>query len=314
MRKFIFPVVVLCSAMMLSFSAHSKGSANSYSKSYVIGQSKNCSKYHSKRNSSRYSNKCGDKYSKGDSRQYGKQHGKHYGKNNSKGKTKELAKSYSRAYPKSYAKSYSKSYSKSHSQGYSKSYAKTYSKGYSTDYVKSYSKRPSKAKLKRQSRSYNKGYSNGFIGHGYIGIEGTSLSVDENLDGDLNPKGIRFKLGVPLANNFDIEAQFGYSADTSTRSFEDLSVRYAGAYLKGYLPLGFNSALYGLVGYSNVELTQTVSGNEFTDERFGFSYGAGLETRLSERLDLTADFMRYVQDEGLFKDISAVSLGLKLYF
>ncbi len=148
----------------------------------------------------------------------------------------------------------------------------------------------------------------------YITIDGTSVTVQDNLDGELNPMGLRFRLGMPIADNLDIEGHFGFGADTRDSAYDNFGTTYAGAYLKGYVPIGFNSAFYALGGYSAVTLTQEVNGSEFSDERYGFSYGAGLETKISRRADLTADYMRYVRDEGLFSDISAVSLGIKFYF
>lgn len=149
---------------------------------------------------------------------------------------------------------------------------------------------------------------------GYVAIEGTSVTVEDNLDSELNPMGLRFRMGMPLGDNLDIEGHFGFGADTRDSAYDEFSTTYGGVYLKGYVPIGFNSAFYALGGFSGVALTQTVNGSEFTDERFGFSYGAGFETKISERADLTADYMRYVRDEGLFEDISAVSFGLKFYF
>jgi len=148
----------------------------------------------------------------------------------------------------------------------------------------------------------------------YITVEGTSVTVQENLDGQLNPMGLRFRLGAPVGKNLDIEGHFGFAGDSSTSSYDEFGTSYAGVFLKGYVPIGFNSAFYALGGYSMVAVTQNVRGQELTDERHGLSYGAGLETQISERIDLTADYTRYVRDEGLFEDISAVSFGLKLYF
>ena len=148
----------------------------------------------------------------------------------------------------------------------------------------------------------------------YVTLEGTSVTVQDKLDGELNPMGMRFRLGTPVGENLDIEGHFGFGADTRDSAYDEFGSSYAGVYLKGYFPVGYNSAVYALGGYSAVALTQTVNGNEFTDTRRGFSYGAGVETKISERVDLTADYMRYVRDEGLFEDISAVSFGLKFYF
>lgn len=148
----------------------------------------------------------------------------------------------------------------------------------------------------------------------YIGIDGSSVTVDNTVDNDVNPRGLRFRLGTRIDTMFDIEAHFGGAVDDTTTAFDELSATYAGLYLKGYLPVGKRSALFALAGGAAVELTQTVGGGEFSDDRSGFSYGFGLETQLSSYLDLSADFMRYSLDDDEFSGVSAVNLGLKLYF
>ncbi len=166
-----------------------------------------------------------------------------------------------------------------------------------------------------QADGYGRDYRHdNFSGGGYIAIEGSSVSVENSNDQELNPFGVRFRLGMRISDAFDIEGHLGFTGDDDTTAFDEFSVGYAGAFLKGYVPVGYNSALFAMGGFTNVELTQTLNGQQFNDDRSGFSYGFGLETRLSERADLTADYMRYVADEGLFEEISAVSFGIKLYF
>lgn len=148
----------------------------------------------------------------------------------------------------------------------------------------------------------------------YIGIDGSSVTVDNTVDDDINPRGLRFRLGTRIDRMFDIEAHFGGAVDDTTTAFEEFGASYAGVYLKGYLPVGKRSALFALVGGSAVEITQTVGGGEFSDDRKGFSYGFGLETQLSTHLDLSADFMRYSLDDDEFSGVSAINLGLKWYF
>lgn len=148
----------------------------------------------------------------------------------------------------------------------------------------------------------------------YIGIDGTSLDIENSLDADLNPRGFRLRLGVPVASMFDLELHLGSGEDDETEAADRFTAVFFGAFVKAYLPLGSQSALFALAGFSGVELNQRIQGSEFTDERSGFSYGFGLETEISRRLDLSADYVSYVRDEGQFSDISAVSLGIKWYF
>ena len=149
---------------------------------------------------------------------------------------------------------------------------------------------------------------------GYMGIDGTSLALDNRLDEDLNPRGARLRLGMRLNDLFDVEVHLGGGTDRHTTAFDTFSTGYGGAFLKAYLPVGQRSALFGLAGASGVEITQDINGSEFSDTRSGLSYGIGLETELSERLDLSADYVRYIGGDGEFSEISAVSLGVKWYF
>lgn len=151
----------------------------------------------------------------------------------------------------------------------------------------------------------------------YFSIEYTSVNVGTSTHHSANsadPSGLRFKFGTRLTHSFDIEAQLGAAVDEKSNLGTEFSAAYAGVYLKGHLPLGFKSALFGLAGMSYMDLTQSNEQLESTDYQSGFSYGFGLETKLTQNIDLTADYMRYTQDTGLFDELSAVNFGLKVYF
>jgi len=149
---------------------------------------------------------------------------------------------------------------------------------------------------------------------GYIALDGSAVTLGEGFDDELNPRGGRLRLGLRISNLFDVEVQAGLSSERDAAPFDSVDVAWGGAYLKGYLPVGERSALFALGGVAGVDITQSIGEGEFSDERGGFSFGAGLETGLSERLDISADWMRYVDGEGAFESVDAVSLGLKLYF
>ena len=148
----------------------------------------------------------------------------------------------------------------------------------------------------------------------YIGIDGTSISLEGENEEDINPVGVRLRMGMRMNEWLDFEAHFGGGEDDSINSFDELRVVYLGLFLKGYLPIGQRSNLYVLAGGTGVELTQTIGRREFSVERNGFSYGVGLETRLSKYWDLSADYIRYTLDNESFSEMSAINLGLKWYF
>lgn len=149
---------------------------------------------------------------------------------------------------------------------------------------------------------------------GYVGLDGSSMAIDNQLDDNLSPHGVRLRLGMRISDVFDIEAHIGGGSDTRTDAFDRFSTTYAGVYLKGYLPVGERSAVFALMGVAGVRHTQTLDRRDFSDSQSSFSYGFGLETQLTDRLDLSADYVRYTGDDGPFSEISAVSLGIKWYF
>jgi len=137
----------------------------------------------------------------------------------------------------------------------------------------------------------------------YIGLDGASVNVENELDD-----------GIQLNEFLDFETHLGGGIDRQTDSFDTFSATYAGAYLKAYLPVGRRTSVFGLAGVSGVRFSQRLDGRSFNASQSGFSYGFGLETRISRRLDLSADFLRYTNEGAEFSELSAVSLGIKWYF
>lgn len=152
------------------------------------------------------------------------------------------------------------------------------------------------------------------FGNGYIGLDGTSLSIEDSTGDDFNPRGLRLRLGTPIDNVFDLELHFGGGRESEFATADKFSATYLGAFVKGHLPVGSRSAVFGLAGFSGVGIKQRIGTNDFSDSRGGFSYGFGLETSLSNRINLSGDFVRYVGDDGEFAAVSAVNLGIKIYF
>lgn len=148
----------------------------------------------------------------------------------------------------------------------------------------------------------------------YLGLDYTTLNIEDSINSELNPKGLRLRLGFRFSDTFDIEIQAGSTEDDDTRVFQELSVTYAGAYLKGYLPFGQRSAFYAMGGMAAMTVDQDVGGRKISNRESDYSYGFGLETQLTRQLDLSADYMRYTSDIATFSDISTVNIGLKWYF
>jgi len=150
---------------------------------------------------------------------------------------------------------------------------------------------------------------------GYFAIEGSSLTLEERDKSGISPRGLRLRLGTHINRLMDVEGHYGFSfSDKDEEDDRSTSTNYYGLFVKAYLPVGHNSALFALAGMSTVNLSQKLSTAKNSDSRSGGSFGFGMETRLSENADLTADYMSYIRDEGLFEEVSSFNFGLKLYF
>ncbi len=150
----------------------------------------------------------------------------------------------------------------------------------------------------------------------YIGFDGTTATwKSDRHRANEEPKlrGMRIRLGKTLAGNLDIEGHVGFIRDHADDSDSDYGTTLAGAFLKPYLPLSEYTALYGLGGLGAVMMDDGRA-NDDRGKRSGIAWGLGLETRLSRRIDLTGDYVRYLADDEFMGDVSAFSLGLRLYF
>jgi len=149
-------------------------------------------------------------------------------------------------------------------------------------------------------------------------IDVSRLTINNDSDSELNPVGLRGRLSTQISRYFDVSGHGGFSFSESISGFDDLVLTYAGAFLKGVLPIGNRSAVYGLAGFTVASFTEDLGRRpvrgDFREDSSGFSWGFGAETQLAENVDLTADFVSYLQRRGLFEEIFAVSIGLKIYY
>ena len=159
----------------------------------------------------------------------------------------------------------------------------------------------------------------------YFAIDGSRLTLAGETEDEINAGGLRFRIGTQLNTYVDIETHLGFSF-TENRDFEEddeLNAAYISGFLKGYLPIGRRSAIFGIVGLTGASMSDGFGrrngfAGDFRDDSrdgsFGFSWGFGAETRLSKRIDLTGDFVSYIRNDEQFEEISSFNVGLKLYF
>lgn len=152
----------------------------------------------------------------------------------------------------------------------------------------------------------------------YLAVERTAVFVDNGFgarSSDSRFDGVRFKLGTRISRYLDVEAQFGGADEnTSKGRFDGLDARFGGLYLRGRLPIGRRTALFGLGGVSWIDLSDTFIDDELDTTFSGASFGFGIETQIAPYVGVTADFITFGQTDDVFDGLSAVNFGVKVQF
>jgi hypothetical protein len=154
-------------------------------------------------------------------------------------------------------------------------------------------------------------------GSAYIGGSIGNFSYRTGDQEKLSPKIGLVRVGVQLNPYLAIEGRYGVGLSTEfTTLLEgyDLQIdSLYGAYLKGNIPLSSSASLYGLAGYSAIDLRRNfkLSSNErVTDD--GASFAGGLDVNLRGNLRLNVEWGRFIRVNRLNDSYQAdiLSIGL----
>ena len=135
---------------------------------------------------------------------------------------------------------------------------------------------------------------------GYVGGDAMFWSLNPDRGDSRDDVGLRLRGGAQFNDYFALEGHLGTGGSDRGADLDHL----AGAYAKGILPVAPNFRLYGLAGFSEVEISD--------NRESGLSYGAGAEMDIANNVSIGADYMRYL-DESAY-DFDAASVGLRYRF
>lgn len=169
----------------------------------------------------------------------------------------------------------------------------------------------------------------GQAGSSYAGAQYTMLTYAEP-GIEMEPSALVGRFGHYLTDNFSIEARlgFGIGDDTTTFTVYDPFFGYVdvdvsldldtlfGVYAVGHLPLGNKASVYGLIGFTQGELTATASALgdsvSLSADESDLSYGIGAEFQLTDTATLNAEYTSFIDKE--FFEVTGISLGLSVGF
>lgn len=138
-------------------------------------------------------------------------------------------------------------------------------------------------------------------------------ATQHNLDGgffDADVMTLDGKIGTYFNENFSGEFRLGLGMTDDDFFGSDIEVEnYYGAYLRAGIPVTDAFYPYAIAGYSNVKVGVSGGGS---DSESDFSYGLGADFALTNDMDLSIEYMRYLDKDG--GEIDGIGLGLKFKF
>ncbi|WP_018625426.1 porin family protein [Kangiella aquimarina] len=146
----------------------------------------------------------------------------------------------------------------------------------------------------------------------YFGFGATQHSVDAP-DFEFDSMTIDGKIGTYFNENFSGELRVGLAATDDSFFGVDLEVKnYYGAYLRAGLPATDAFYPYAIVGYTKTKVEASGFGETVSDSESDMSYGFGADFSLTNDMDLSVEYMRYLDKDG--GEIDGIGLGIKFKF
>jgi len=172
-------------------------------------------------------------------------------------------------------------------------------------------------------------------GRGYVGAGYTMLTVSPEGGPDLDLSALGVRGGYYFNKYFSVEGRLafgvgddsvsevidiGFGPETATLKF---SLDYSlGVYAVGHIPLTEQFQLYGLVGFTQHEVTVDASIPSLGSDSEGFddsdlSFGVGAEFDMTKNLSLGVEYVSYFTDgdiDGLKYDTDGLGITLNYIF
>lgn len=118
------------------------------------------------------------------------------------------------------------------------------------------------------------------------------------------------KIGTYFNENFSGEFRLGLGVQDDTVFGEDVELEnYYGAYIRAGIPVSDGFYPYAIAGYSNMKVGVSGGGS---DSESDFSYGVGADMAITNDVDFTVEYMRYLDKDGV--EIDGIGLGFKFKF
>lgn len=151
----------------------------------------------------------------------------------------------------------------------------------------------------------------------YGGVQYAMTTYDETGFEDLNPSALVFVIGNKFNKNFALEGRIGMGLgdDSIVVSGVPISLEidtFVGVYAKGILPVSSTVDLYGIIGYTDGEVTVSAPGISLSASESDTSLGFGVDFAVSKTTSMNLEYMNYLDSNGTTLD--AISVGANFAF
>lgn len=135
--------------------------------------------------------------------------------------------------------------------------------------------------------------------------------------GDASVTSLHLRGGAKFAENFAVEGRVGFGVGDDSVGPADVSLKHLyGIYFKAGLPVTEQFFPYAVLGYTKAkgESEWTVAGVDLSDSgsESDLSYGAGVDFQLNEAFTINAEYMNYVDKDGV--ELDGFTIGATLSF
>ena len=158
----------------------------------------------------------------------------------------------------------------------------------------------------------------GTEGEYYIGLQYADGDYEEDgISEAFNPTLLVGRFGRFITPNFSIEGRLGFDQDDDTQSLPEFGnrdftlelERLYGIYGTGHLDITESSSIYGVLGFSEVKGTTSITsfpGIESTENNSSVSYGIGADIGIGSSWVLNLEYIRYLDDDEFELDVTNI--------
>lgn len=147
----------------------------------------------------------------------------------------------------------------------------------------------------------------------YAGAAYETMNLGGDGGSDFDVDAATVKLGAGLHRFMAVEARAGFGVNDDSQGGVTAEIdQFYSAFLKGMVPVHRNVSLYGLAGYSKVEVSASGPLGSGSNDVEDFSYGAGVAWHFNRNVSINAEWVSYVDKEDV--EMDGVGLGASFSF